>query len=115
MALESGRDDEPNLHLLFGRCLSGKAAIDSVVSLAVPLHDSAAETARKSFCSFDTEVQLEVAWGKLYSFGSSEGDKGWLMTSNSRLTLVDPQRSIVPVPAPVHSKSLLIRFEFSRT
>ena len=59
MAYQSGTDDQPNAGLVFGRCLSWKAATDGQASLLVPLHDDAAETAHKFFCKAD--VELEVA------------------------------------------------------
>lgn len=89
MAFQSGPDDETNLHLLFGRYLYGKAAIDSLDSLAAPLHDPEAEAARESFCSVDVEVQLVVALGKLWSFGASERDNLKLFLSKSRLVSTD--------------------------
>lgn len=82
MAFQCGSDDATKIHLLL-RCRSATAAMDSLVSLAVPSHDPATETARESFYSVDAEVKLKVALGKLCSFGASERSKGWL--PNSRL------------------------------
>ena len=61
MAFQSGSDDETDVHILFGHCLSRKAAIDGLVYLAVPLHEPAAETAREFSWSGDVEVEWEVA------------------------------------------------------
>lgn len=63
MASQSGSDDETNLDLLCGHCLSGKSAIDSLALLDAPLRDPAGESALEVFCSGDATVQIEVAWG----------------------------------------------------
>ena len=89
MASPSGSDDETNFDLLFGHCLSGKSAIDSLALLAALLRDPAGESALEAFCSGDAEVQLEVAWGKFCSYGASELHKDRALTSNSRLALTD--------------------------
>lgn len=52
MAFQPGLDGESNHQLLFDRC-----AIDSLVSLAAGLQNTAVEIARESFCSVDAEAQ----------------------------------------------------------
>ena len=63
--------------------------MDDLVSLAVPVQDSAAETARVFFCSFDAEVQLEVALEELCSFAASKRGKRWLPILCPILVLTD--------------------------
>lgn len=116
MAFQSGARDETNFHLHFGRCLCGKAAIESGVSLGAHLDDPDAETAHESLCSVavDAEAQLEVASGKLCYFGTFECGKGWLPISNPRLVSTDEQKSVVSVLAVLafaRSRSLQVRFE----
>lgn len=63
--------------------------MDDLVSLAAPMQDSAAETARVSFCSSYARVQLEVALEELCFFVASERGKDWLPILCERLVLTD--------------------------
>lgn len=80
--------------------------MDDLASPAAPAHDSAAETARVSFCCFYAEELLEVGFGGLGSFVASKSDNGWLLISDPRLVLTDRQTKNVAFLVSVHSNHL---------
>lgn len=63
--------------------------MDDLVSLAAPVQESAAETARVSFRSSSAEVHSEVAFEELCSVAASKCGKGWLPILCPRLVLTD--------------------------
>lgn len=105
-AFEIGTGEETSLHPLFGGCVSGEAAFDSLISICVPYYASAAEIAREPCCFVDPEILLKIAWEMRCSFGAS--DRGWPLIPNLRLASSDFQSSIVSVFAFVRSESLQI-------
>ena len=107
MAFRCNADDEPSVDFVHRRYLFCKAAIDGLTSLIVPLHDSA----HKSFCSVEAEVDLQVAKGRSCSFGGPKRGGFWAPNPHSRLALRDQPRRSFPVFALVHLKGLLIRFQ----